>query len=79
MNISYLLEECIEEEVKPKKTFLDNFLTSPSPSKTAKRKTEAEKQEVKGQEVKVTDFFGKSSIHRVERKIIHVERKPEKV
>lgn len=72
-----VLDDYVEEEVKPKKTFLDNFLTSPSPCKTAKHKTESEK--VKGQEVKVSDFFGKSSVHRVERKILHVERKTEKV
>ncbi|XP_053382559.1 replication factor C subunit 1-like [Mercenaria mercenaria] len=69
--------EYTEEEVKPKKTFLDNFLASPSPQKKVKPNAEPTKTEVK-KEVSATDFFGKSSVHRVERKITHVERKPEK-
>ena len=59
-----------EEEEKPKKTFLDKFLSSPQKSKPREEPQKTEKLTVteKKKEVSVSDFFGSGSVHRVERK-----------
>ncbi|XP_052764097.1 replication factor C subunit 1-like isoform X2 [Mya arenaria] len=62
------------EEIKPKKTFMDNFLSGQSPQKTPGKTDHNGKKDGKPESQKQTvlaaDFFGSSSVHRVERKTV---------
>ena len=57
-----------EEEEKPKKTFLDKFLSSPKKSSVQEKPAVKTEQKEKRSEVSVSDFFGSATVHRVERK-----------
>ncbi|KAL4217963.1 replication factor C subunit 1 [Mactra antiquata] len=72
-------EEVIEE--KPKKTSLENFLTSSKPTTVKEQISKTKTETTKKKEVSAMDFFGTSTVHRVERKITHVKepkKEPEK-
>ena len=58
-----------EQELKPKKTFMDKFLSSPQKPTEQPKKSEPVKSEPKEKktEVSVSDFFGSGAVHRVER------------
>jgi len=75
-----LLFACVEYteeevEVKPKSTFMDQFLSSTSPKKSSKPAVVSQSSKTEHKpSVSASDFFGGGSIHRVERKVAPVRK-----
>ena len=59
------------EEVKPKKTFMDKFVSSAGSPKKSSTPAKPVKDEKKDKTVvSAADFFGGATVHRVERKTL---------
>lgn len=67
---------CLDEDVPRRKTTLDAFLKTPSPSKPKQKTTTKDTSKDTKTPVSVSDFFGgSSSVKRSDRKTIASKRK----